>query len=47
MVQSAFAGVDADRAVYVGGTASVQQGTQSALDASDDKVVKFGGWQLP
>jgi hypothetical protein len=47
LVQSAFAGVDADRAVYVGGTAGVQQGTHSALDASDDKVVKFADWQLP
>ena len=43
--QLATAGVGGDKAVYVGGTASLKQGTQGVIDASDEKVVKFGTWQ--
>jgi len=45
VVACGMAGVDSDKAVYVGGTASLKQGTESFLDASDDKVVKFDAWQ--
>lgn len=47
VIESAMAGVDPDKAVYVGGTANVKQGTQSVLDASDEKAVKFDAWQTP
>lgn len=46
-VEFAMAGVDADKAVYVGGTASLKQGTQNFLDVSNEKVVKFDAWEAP
>src|SRR5437879_6507081 len=39
--------VDSEKAVYIGGTANLKQGTQSILDASNEKVVKFDAWQTP
>jgi len=45
--ECAMAGVGADKAVYVGGTASLKQGTQGILDASNEKIVKFDAWQTP
>ena len=39
--------VNADQAVYVGGTASLTRGTKGVLDASSEKVVKFGAWETP
>jgi hypothetical protein len=42
-----WAGVKADEAVYVGGTANVKQGTHGALDASDENVFMFEAWQVP
>jgi hypothetical protein len=41
-----MAGVKADEAVYVGGTATVKQGTHGVLDASDENVFRFETWQV-
>ena len=46
-MECALAGVAANKTMYVGGTANLKQGTQSILDVSDEKVVKFDTWQTP
>lgn len=47
VVQFAMAGVKADQAIYIGGTANVNKGTHGVLDASDENVFKFETWQVP
>jgi hypothetical protein len=47
VIEFAMAGVEADKAVYVGGTTSIKQGTQSVLDTSNDRTLKFDEWQTP
>lgn len=42
-----MAGVAADKAKYVGGTANIKQGTEKTLDASDEKFVSFADWKIP
>ena len=46
MANSAMA-VNADQAVYVGGTTNLKQGTKGVLDASNEEVVKFDIWETP
>jgi hypothetical protein len=46
-VEFVMAGVDADKPVDVGGTASLQKRTQSVLGVSNDKLIKFDAWQTP
>jgi hypothetical protein len=46
-VDCLIAGVASDKAVYVGGTTSLKQGTESALSTADEKVVSFAEWKLP
>jgi hypothetical protein len=47
LVADSAMGVNADQAVYVGGTANLKQGTKGVLDASNEKVVKFDVWETP
>ncbi len=46
-IQPLIAGVSSDKAKYVGGTATIKQGVENNLDASDEKVLAFGDWKLP
>jgi hypothetical protein len=46
MADSAMA-VNADQAVYIGGTANLKQGTKGVLDVSNEKIVKFEVWETP
>ena len=47
LVTGSALGVNADQAVYIGGTANLKQGTKGVLDASNEKIVKFDVWQTP
>jgi len=47
LVSESAMGVNADQAVYVGGTANLKQGTKGVLDASNEKIVKFDVWETP
>ena len=46
-LNAALAHVSANQALYVGGTTDLKQGTKAALDASDERAVKFDHWQVP
>lgn len=46
-VETILAGVGAHKAVYIGGTATIKQGTEMVLDISNDKIVQFADWQVP
>jgi hypothetical protein len=47
VIGSAMAGVDADKAAYVGGTADLKRGTRSVLDVSGEKDIRFDAWRTP
>ncbi|HZS97399.1 MAG TPA: hypothetical protein VFA40_11520 [Terriglobales bacterium] len=47
LVAESAMGVNADQAVYVGGTANLKQGTKGILDAANEKIIKFDVWETP
>ena len=47
LVAGSALGVNADQAVYVGGTANLKLATKGVLDASNEKIVKFDVWETP
>ena len=42
-----LAGVPSDKAQYVGGTATIKQGTEAPLNLTDEKALSFADFKLP
>lgn len=42
-----WAGIGGDKAVYVGGTATIVKDKEAVLNVSDEKVVAYTDWKVP
>jgi hypothetical protein len=47
LAQFGFAGVAADKAKYVGGTATITKDKEAQISVADENVMTFADWKLP